>query len=86
MKNSFFFLFSLALIAGCADTQPMPRDPYVARKIEKMDGGRGDVPSVNHPNLNPHRDDYYDDYYGGSYYNRHGRAYYPARSGGYYYR
>ncbi len=80
MKKFIFFLFPLALLIGCAETQPMPRDPYVARKIEQMDGGRGDVPSVNHPNLNPNRGGYYDDnYYGG-------RGYYPGRYGGYYYR
>ena len=61
----------------------MPRDPYVARKIERMDGGRGDVPSVNHPNLNPNRGGYYDDYYGGPGYDRYGR---PYRNDRYYYR
>ena len=89
MKTTFIFLLPLAFLTGCAETQPMPRDPYVGRKIEQIDGNRGDVPSVNHPNLDPNRG--YDGPSGG-YYGRDGRGgyyghdYYGHRNSGYYYR
>lgn len=35
----------------------MPRDPYIGRKVEKMDGGVGS--GVNHPDLDPGRYDVY---------------------------
>lgn len=45
-------------------TQPMPSGPDVSAAVEAEDGGRGDVPSVNHPNLDPGRNPYRNSSYG----------------------
>jgi hypothetical protein len=79
MKPALLALLPLIFLAGCADTQPMPRNPDVARKIERTDGRAGDVPSINHPNLDGNRRGYYDDYYGGPTYDYYGRPYSPYR-------
>lgn len=52
MKKFIILLASAALIS-CADTAPMPKGPGMGPSVEAMDGNRGDVPGVNHPNYNP---------------------------------
>ncbi len=74
MKYALFLLPAL-LLTACIETQPMPRNAAVGRRIERMDGGAGDVPSVNHPNLDPSR---------GGYYNRGDYDYDYNRGGNYY--
>jgi hypothetical protein len=80
MKKTSLLLLPLILLAACGeDFSRMPSGPSVARRVEQTDGGRGDVPGVNHPNLNPNGG-YHDEYYSGGYYGRpyynNGRGYY----------
>lgn len=62
MNKMLLLLAPVILLTGCDTTtmQQMPRDPYVGRKIEKMEGGQST--DVNHPNLDPSRDGRYDRY------------------------
>ena len=59
MKKLLTLLAPVVFLSGCdtATTQQMPRDPYVGRKVERMDGGQGT--GVNHPDLDPGRYDVY---------------------------
>jgi hypothetical protein len=63
MKKLLLLIAPVVLMTGCDTTtmQPMPRDPYVGRNVERADGGHGT--GVNHPDLDPSR------------YGRDGRAY-----------
>lgn len=61
MKTVLLLLFTVIFFTACDTTRPMPRDPYIGRKVERMDGGVGT--GVNHPDLDPNR------------YDRNGRAY-----------
>ncbi len=61
MKTVLLLLLPVIFLTACETTRPMPRDPYVGRKVERMDGGAGT--GVNHPDLDPNR------------YDRSGRAY-----------
>jgi hypothetical protein len=88
MNKMLLLLTPVIFLTACETTQPMPRDPYVGRKIERMDGGQGT--DVSHPNLDPSRVDIrtrsydrgyrgYDSYdgYNNRYYGRnYGRRYY----------
>lgn len=68
-------LLPLILLAACGeDFSRMPTGPAVGRRVERVDGGRGDVPTVYHENLNPNGG-YHDEYYSGTY----GRPYYHDR-------
>ncbi len=62
MKKMFILLTPVVFLTACDTTtmQQMPRDPYIGRKIEKMDGGQ--PTDVNHPNLDPSRNGRYDRY------------------------
>lgn len=57
--------------------QQMPRDPYIGRKVEKIDGNRS--PDVSHPNLDPSRDDRYYRGYRGYRYDGYDNPYYRGR-------
>lgn len=57
MKTVLLLLLPVIFLTACDTTRPMPRDPYIGRKVERMDGGAGT--GVNHPNLDPNRYDSY---------------------------
>jgi hypothetical protein len=77
MKKMFFLLIPVVILTACDTTtmQQMPRDPYIGRKIERMEGGQ--PTDVNHPNLDPSRDSRYDRY------DRYDRNYRGYRYDGY---
>ena len=79
MKKMLLLLAPVVLMTGCDTTtmQQMPRDPYVGRKVEKIDGGRST--DVNHPNLDPARDDRYYRGHRGYRYDGYDNPYYRGR-------
>jgi hypothetical protein len=72
MKKMLLLIAPVIFMTGCDTTtmQQMPRDPYVGRKVERVDGGKGT--GVNHPDLDPSR------------YNRYDRGYYDGYDNSYY--
>ena len=69
MKTVLLLLLPVIFLTACDTTRPMPRDPDIGRKVERMDSGVGT--GVNHPDLDPGRYDGYGRDRGRSYYNGH---------------